>query len=274
MLVLLRRDLKPALAAVRELKAKGKTVAISWKESGLHQVAQQLKTPGSIVHFKEICSLADAALSSTPDLLSLYLAEGARHADFIPTPYPVGDPRWDFSIPLAERRGVLIGTRELEVPSRNHLIAVLSAASLATLGEPVTVFNKDGRAGRKWLGSIGGITVQEGRLAYSDYLRMVARHKLVFQLDRSAVPGQVAGDALLCRIPCVGGDSAIERVAFRSLCGGGPVDVRRSVELARHLLGDPALMAQTVADSQSAAAESASYESVAAKLDAFFKNAE
>ena len=42
-----------------------------------------------------------------------------------------------------------------------------------------------------------------------------ARHKIVLQADKSAVPGQVAGDALLCRMPCVGGDGAIDRLAFR-----------------------------------------------------------
>lgn len=45
----------------------------------------------------------------------------------------------------------------------------------------------------------------------------MARHKIVLQLDRSHVPGQVAGDALLCRIPCVGGDGAIERITFQKL---------------------------------------------------------
>src|SRR4051794_41118152 len=40
-LVLLRKDLEPALAAVEALKAAGRTVAISWKESGQHQVAAQ-----------------------------------------------------------------------------------------------------------------------------------------------------------------------------------------------------------------------------------------
>src|SRR5438876_10792614 len=48
------------------------------------------------------------------------------------------------------------------------------------------------------------------RKSYPEYLRDVSRHKIVLQLDRSHVPGQLAGDALLCRIPCVGGDGAIE----------------------------------------------------------------
>lgn len=266
-LVLLRRDLKAGLAAVRELTAKGKKVAISWKESGLHQVAQQLNNPKNLLLFKQICAEADMALSSAPDIVPIYQAMGARVVEFIPTPYPVDDPRWDFSVPFSERRGVLVGTREFEVPSRNHLAAILCAKNL---GEPVTVFNRDGRSGRKQLEAIGGLEILEANLPYPEYLRVMARHKLVFQLDRSGVPGQVAGDALLCRIPCVGGDSAIERVAFPSLCGGGARDSRQLVELARELLQHPGQMTQAIEESQAAALAKASYQAVANRLEAFF----
>jgi hypothetical protein len=266
-LLLLRRDLKASLSALRELKAKGKTVAISWKESGLHQVAQQLAKPDSILLFKQICALADGALSSTRDLLPFYMGAGVRFAMFIPTPYPISDARWDFSIPPAERKGVLVGTREFDVPSRNHLIAIFNAMQL---GEPITVFNQDGRAGRKRLEAIGDIQILEGRLPYSEYLRVMARHKLVFQVDRSAVPGQVAGDALLCRVPCVGGDSAIERIAFPDFSSD---PVNRSIELAHALLANSVRMEQAVAESQQAAKETVSYEAIAGKLDIFFKKA-
>jgi hypothetical protein len=267
-LVLLRHDLKAALTAVRDLKAMGKTVAISWKESGLHQIALQLADPKNFLLFKQICGLADGALSSTPDLLPIYTGSGAQIAEFLPTPYPVDDPRWDFSIPIEERSGVLIGTREFDVPSRNHLAAILSAVQL---NQPITVLNQDGRAGRKRVEAIGGVRILEGRLAYSEYLRMMARHRLVFQLDRSAVPGQVAGDALLCRVPCVGGDSAVERVAFPALCGGGVRDMRLLLQIARDLLASPECLAQAIEDSQKAAREAASFGTVAVGLAAFFK---
>jgi hypothetical protein len=63
----------------------------------------------------------------------------------------------------------------------------------------------------------------------------VARHKIVFQLDRSRVPGQVAGDALLCRSVCVGGDGAIERIAFPETCGEKRGDAEL-IEIAQRLL--------------------------------------
>ena len=255
-LLLLRSDLKAGLAAMKTLRAHGKTVAISWKESGQHQVAQQLDSAVNLALFREICATADAALSSTAELVPLYRAAGARVAEFIPTPYPVEDSRWDFSRPLSERSGIFIGTREWDVPSRNHVAALLHACAL---GVPVTVFNLDGRAGRKKLDALGCVSLRviEGRLPYSGYLREMAKCRVVFQLDASTVPGQVAGDALLCRMPCVGGNGAVDRLAF----------VESDVEL---LLRDDAAWSAEVKRSQERAMEALSFSAVARRMRGFF----
>jgi hypothetical protein len=256
-LVLLRKDLKTALAAVKTLKAEGRIVAISWKESGLHQVATQLASASHLTLFREICAAADGALSSTPDLVPLYRAAGAKVSEFIPTPYPVDDARWDFSRSLAERSGIFIGTREWDVPSRNHAEAVLRASML---GVPVTVFNLDGRSGRKKLGAhgIASMRVIEGKLPYPEYLREMAKCRLVFQLDASAVPGQVAGDALLCRMPCLGGNGAVDQIAFDN---GADV---------ASLLCDDTAWRDAVEASQTRARETLCFSTVAARLQEFF----
>jgi len=105
--------------------------------------------------------------------------------------------------------------------------------------------------------------------AYPDYLRAVARHKIVLQLDRSHVPGQVAGDALLCRIPCVGGDGAIERIAFSKRC-----DEERTINeiasMALDLLKNAGLWKAVVAESQERARERLSFEAVRSQLLEFF----
>jgi hypothetical protein len=91
--------------------------------------------------------------------------------------------------------------------------------------EPVTVFNLDGWRGRRWLRQLdyppGLLRVIERRLPYVEYLRKMASHKMVFQLDSTGGAGRVAGDALLCRIPCIGGTGATERIVFPELCGHG-----------------------------------------------------
>src|SRR5581483_8223064 len=267
-LMLIRRDVKHCLETLRALKAAGKLVAVSLKESGAHQVAELLSDARRIEQSGEICALADAALRSTSDLMPVYRGAGAMRVEFIPTPYPVDDARWDFSAPVAGRRGIFIGTREFDVPSRNHLAALLAAREL---GGEITVFNADGRAGAKKLSAlrIPQIAIVEGRLPYSEYLRIVARHRIVFQLDRSAVPGQVAGDALLCRVPCVGGDGAIERIAFADLCGHGR-DAQQLVEIAARLLRDESEYARALENSARIASETLSFRAGAKKLAEFF----
>ncbi len=273
-LLLIRRDLRECLDALRELKAAGKIVAVSLKESGAAQFAHAFADALRMELFREICALAGAALSSTPDLVPIYQTAGAQVAEFIPTPYPVDDARWDFSEPIAPRRGVFIGTRELDVSSRHHLAAVLAAMELRA---PITVINRDGRAGRRPLEMLGckSLNIVEGPLPYTAYLKLMARHRLVFQLDRSAVPGQVAGDALLCRIPCVGGDGAIERIVFPDSHGHGPSRGSAALmPITAKLLADDAAYAQAIENSQRLAREQVSFSAIRARLEDFFQRLE
>ena len=267
-LLLIRRDLKLVLKTLIALQAAGKRVAVSLKEAGPHQVAALLDDAKRIGLFREICSRADFCLSSTQDLIPFYIGAGARRTEFVPTPYPVDLSAWDFSRPTSNRRGIMIGTREFNVPTRNHLGALMAVRSL---GEPITVVNADGRQGRKRLAALGipELRVVEGRLAYPAYLELMAGHRLVFQLDRSSVPGQVAGDALLCRIPCVGGDGSVERIAFPALSGFG-ADTPTLVARVRTLMSDDAFYEAAVSESQRLAGEKLSFATGAARLGEVF----
>jgi hypothetical protein len=235
-LLLMRGDLRESQRAFAVLKAHGCFVAVSFKESGTQQVAQQLSKPRRFQRFREIASNADLCLSSTLDLLPLFTSVSKR-AIHMPTPYPFEFISWDFSLPVKERHGLFIGTREFDVLSRNHLLA-LSAAR--TFSVPITVINPDGKAGLQRLRVLkfpeDQLTVA-APLPYPDYLRLIARHRLVLQFDDSSVPGQVAGDSLLCRIPAVGGNGAVERVAFPELHRGGRT-FDQLVEVTRRLLHD------------------------------------
>ena len=252
-LLLLRSDLPAALRVLVQLQARGCRVFISFKESGLHQITQTLEKKGNAAAFHALCTTADGALASTSDAAALYTAAGACRVEFIATPYPVDDPRWDFSRPIAERRGIFVGTREWDVPTRQHLTAVLTALHLsAESSQPVSVVNLDGRTGRRRLedlaASVPGaeLHIIEGRRNYPDYLRLIAGHRLVWQCDTSSVPGQVAGDAALCRLPCLGGNGATERLAFPEFTGHGH-SLPELADLARALLDDTPHYAETVA---------------------------
>ena len=277
-LLLLRGEFRASERALGELQKQGRTVVVSLKETGLHQIAQQLCDRAKLSRFMRILAQADGCIATTPEAAEIY--RRARWKDnpntvaFIPTPYPVKDKQWNFSVPPDKQSGIFIGTREWDVPSRNHFAALLVARQLCeTTGEPITVVNLDGYKARRLLWELkfpeGRFRVIEEEKPYPDYLRVMARHKLILQLDRSHVPGQVAGDSLLTRLACVGGDGAIERIAFPKTCGEGR-SISEIASIALDLLKNADSRFAIVAESQERALEQLSYQAVRSQLADFF----
>jgi hypothetical protein len=264
-LLLLRGDFKATLRALRAIKRKRLPVIVSLKETGLHQITRQLADPKRSERFRAAVAESDNCLAATPEAVIFY-----RRGKFIPTPYPVHDARWNFARPVAERRGVFVGTREWSIPSRNHLAGLMIAGGL---GEPITVFDEEARHCRKIWRSLGfpldRLRIIEQRLPYGGYLAEMSRHRIVLQADQSSVPGQVAGDALLCRMPCVGGNGAVERLAFPETCGYG-----RSLgglsSVAARLLGESNYYEEIVAKSQQLAHKVLGFDVVRQQLAHFF----
>jgi hypothetical protein len=275
-LLLLRGDFRASERALADLKKRDRTVVVSLKETGLHQIAQQLRDRARLSRFMKIVAQADGCIATTPEAAEIYQSArwSRRRVAFIPTPYPVEDQRWNFCVPPDEQSGIFVGTREWDVPSRNHFAALLVARQLCeATGEPVTVVNLDGYKARRLLAELKfpeeKLHVIEKWKPYPDYLRDVARHKIVLQLDRSHVPGQVAGDALLCRIPCVGGDGAIERIAYPKTCGEGRA-ITEIASMALDLLKSSVLRGAVVGESEHRAREQLSFQAVRSQLAKFF----
>ena len=277
-LLLLRGEFRASERALGELQKHRCKVAVSLKETGLHQVAQQLCDRGKLSRFTRILAQADGCIATTPEAAEIYQRVRWKHdpatVAFIPTPYPVEDRQWDFSVPPDEQAGIFVGTREFDVPSRNHFAALLIARQLCeATGEPVTVVNLDGYKARRLLWELKfpeeKLRIIEEEKSYPDYLRIVAQHKLVLQLDRSHVPGQVAGDTLLCRTVCVGGDGAIERIAFPKTCGAGKT-IDQIASIALDLLKNADARAAIMAESQERAQERLSFQAVRSQLATFF----
>ena len=274
-LLLLRGDFRDSERALNFLKKAGMTVAVSLKETGLHQIANQMVESSKLSRFLRIVAQADGCIAPTPEAADFYRTIKGKDSAvaFVPTPYPVHDKTWQLSRPIEERRGILVGTREWEIPSRNHLAALTAARQIgAACGEPVAVFNLDGRKGERLLSHLGfspdQLRVRKRAPVYSDYLRVVGEHKIIFQLDTSFVPGQVAGDALLCGIPCVGGNGAIDRIGFPELCGAGR-SIAELVAIAVKLMQDATFYRAAVTASQDRAAEHLSFSKVAKELEDF-----
>jgi hypothetical protein len=278
-LLLLRGNFRATERALVECQKEKRTVAVALKETGLHQIAEQLRDPRKLARFMRIVAQVDGCVATTPEAAEIFRRARPEHdADtvvFVPTPYPLENKQWNFVVPPSEQSGIFIGTREWNVPSRNHFATLLLAREICTAsGEPVTVFNLDGRKGEKLLAELkfpaGKLRVHDKREQYADYLREVARHKIVLQLDRSRVPGQVAGDALLCRTICVGGDGAIERLAFANFCGEGRTTTQLKT-IALELLKNTAGRAIAIVETQWRAAERISFLAVRKQLAVFFE---
>ncbi|MBV9489762.1 MAG: glycosyltransferase [Verrucomicrobia bacterium] len=265
-LLLLRGDLTEARKAFDLLKSQGCFVAIAFKEAGTHQVAAQLQRHRALVRFQTLAAEAELCLSSTPELVTLYQSVSSRVAE-IPTPYPVDVPGWDFARPPHQRAGVFIGTREFDVPTRNHLVVLSAARGLATR---LTVV-----AGAKDVPILAALQLGPERihavrpLPYPAYLRLMATHRLVLQFDQSCVPGQVAGDALLCGLPAVGGHGAVERLILPELNGYGR-DFRTLLEFVHRLLGDDKFYHGQVQTMKALAGERLSFQAIRRQLETCF----
>ena len=83
------------------------------------------------------------------------------------------------------------------------------------------------------------------------------------------MPGQVAGDTLLCQTVCVGGDGAIERIAFPKTCGEGKT-IDQIASIALELLKNGDARAAIVVESQQRAQERLSFQAVRSQLATFF----
>lgn len=274
-LVLIRRRTWISLDAVKQLKAAGLHVLVAWKECSHNQVSRQLKSVRALRAYGRILELADGILTptfATPPLTGgIGYTEFRRKLKFVPTPYPVDLPTWDFSKPIRERVGMFIGTREFKTESRNHIQAIARAASLAHRFDipRVTVVNSDGRRGLLLLRELekafprGCLKIHETRLPYPDYMEALASHRLVFQMDRSAVPGQVAGDSLLARTICAGGSSTIEKMAFTPFSDDGSIRLEAIHERIERILQDDEEYQAVVERSQLVAQQSLSFAAAA-----------
>jgi hypothetical protein len=277
-LLLLRGNFRATERALIECQKAKRTVAVALKETGLHQIAEQLRDPGRLRRFLRVVARADGCIATTPEAAEIFrrvrLKQETDTVAFIATPYPLEEKPWDFAVPPNQQSGIFVGTREWDVPSRNHLSALLLAREISVAtDEPVTVFNLAGRKGSKLLTALEfpprKLRVHDKHEPYAEYLRVVAKHKIVLQLDRSRVPGQVAGDALLARTICVGGDGAIERIAFAKFCGEGRTTAQLKT-LASELLKNTDARATAVVETQWRAAERLSFHAVRKQLALFF----
>jgi len=255
----------------------GKTVVITFTEAGTMQIARMLETPARLRGFVGVCERADGAIAVTPEGLPVLRSCGARHVELFPTPCPVDVPGWDFSVPADQRHGILLGTTYFHANERNHMAALVSIGRLAeSIGEQVTVvIDMSDSYDRSMRGELESwwrsdtLHVVEGPLTFFRFLRLLARHKIVFQLDQAAGCGQIGGLAVLSRIPCVGGNGGHERVVFPHLCGFSRT-IGELSDIAEQLLMYPDKAEAAVATALKLANERVAFGVARSRLETYF----
>src|SRR4029077_3909602 len=166
-LLLLRGDFRASERALVELKKSKRKTVVALKETGAHQVAQQLSDPTRFARFVRIVRTANGCVASTPEFADFFRLFRDNGVEYLPTPYPIENESCNGAVEI--RSGIFVGTREFAVPPRNHLPALLAVKKLSdATQEPVTVFNSDWRRGTKLISEIGfrKIRVHEKRMGY------------------------------------------------------------------------------------------------------------
>ena len=91
-LLLLRSDFRASARALTELKKEGRTVAVSMKETGLHQIAEQLRDPREIIALHKNCDASRCLhrhdARSRGNLSARPLQTRSRDSGVYPDPLP------------------------------------------------------------------------------------------------------------------------------------------------------------------------------------------
>jgi hypothetical protein len=272
LLILDKKNLRKVLGGLKVLRKRGVRVRVSCCESRASDMAVLLGDVTRFELFREICRSADGAIAATPESVSVYENAGAVHIQFIPHPCAVDVPTWDFSQPAGKRRGIFLGTNAFLSGGANHMAALMAADRLSRELEcPLAVVNSEGRRGGMILKSLRKnnplFFIVEAPVDYADLLRVMSLHRIVWQFDSDAGAGGSASAALLCRIPCIGGNGTVERLAFPGL--SSPASREDLVESARLLLTNDKAWQEQVEASQQRAAELLSFRKTAARLQAW-----
>ena len=240
-LVLLTRRARGLDQAIKVLRDHDHRVYLTWKECGRHQIENWFADHANESLARHLDERIDGWIAASPAVIECFHSWQPRARVIeLPTPYPIDEPSWRrYDLPASERAGIFIGTREFGVPARRHAEAISIAKKLAASrpGLAITVINGDGWRGswKIWRATSGLNVLAFPPMSYKAYAEMLSRHRLVLQRDESGVPGQVAGDALLAGVPCLGGNGMVDHLAFGHLPSARDSEARVIAEVARLL---------------------------------------
>jgi hypothetical protein len=226
-------------------------------------------TPKALSALKQLFEICDGILSPTEDLCPLlkWIAPEHTPVEFIPTPYPLHLSEQIELTSNAAKQGIFIGTRETHTVSRHHIHTLAIARELSEVtGRHVTFIDSSSGKSNALLKTFDLQSKPFETLkplSYLNYLKTISKHEIVIQLDESHVPGQVAGDCLLAKTCCIGGNGQIERMTHP--CPS--VQPSELYQLALERLKDPASRDLQVSQALSHARERCDYGLIRRRIE-------
>lgn len=230
-IILVKDTPKAVLPLIKQLKKAGKRVLVGFHENGdyLSQIIISQPSPDEfwLSHFAELVEESDGLYSIMPSKESIF--EWFFNKPVFSTLHaaPYDEWRHNFSVPRKDRKGLFLATRTFNQFLRRNTFEGLMIAMTAMskinnekndTEDHVTVVCEDSfhfdRIFSFFRHKNVPLDVVKGPLPYEDWLKLIAKHKMVFQFDYSNTLGQVAMDAALVDVPCIGSNTEVSRAAI------------------------------------------------------------
>lgn len=211
-LVLIREDLEHIEPLIKKLKLMKKKVGIGWHESGF-QLANTFQDLNFTIKFKEICNMADYYWNINHSLEDFFncILDVPVFTSFQAYPY---DWAKQFIVSKDDRKGIILGTRTLsQFTNRYTMFAIGMANKIAKEKNTfVTYLNCDNIKNellQDFFNKMGfdNVKIQKGPLEYHEWLKLIAKHEILFHCDNNQTAGQVVLDAGMVDVASVGGNT-------------------------------------------------------------------
>jgi|GEM_PF-4236950 len=272
-LVLGSEDLRKTEETLLQIRHQGISSAIAWPDRFVATLTAAAKGDQAAT-IGRILAVADLAVCTDKGLMDVFAScHDATPRAYFPSPYPIAHPDWDTIAGVKNRSGVLIGG----FPFHNGLESALCRETLQfsvllakVCQHKISVFSEISPRLADEMAA-AGLEVSEVHIVaepktYAEYLEVLGRHSLIVDPSRgSRRMGSLAGDALLTRGICLGGDSDLDTLLFPGLqlSSATPEELRARVV---ELLNDPLSHAEAVADAARRALAEISFEAARTRV--------
>lgn len=203
-IVLFNDDPEYLIPFVKKLKLMGKKVAVGHHEGFADWILKGSQNPTWLYNSKKLVQEADFYWNIMPSKESAYRAFYGKEvkSGYHGAPFGFYD---DLIVPEADREGVLISTRTFNQRlQRNTLWSLIEANNYAKENNTFFTFVVEDDYNGQF--KFENMRVVKGPLQYTDWLKLIAKHKFIYGQDEAHSLAQVAIDAALVDVTSWGGN--------------------------------------------------------------------